>query len=171
MEAAARVRGATSEDAAAIARVHIESHREAYVATGRIPADAVEDWSEAARAEYWGRFAERRTRDERILVIAEIDDEVVGFAVAGPAQDADRVGGWELYAIYLLEAHQGSGLGQALIDAALGERGASLWVLADNPRAHAFYARNGFIPDGAHKTDPKWGDVEEVRLVREAKSE
>ena len=50
MDAAARVRGATVEDAAAIARVHIESHREAYVATGLIPGAVVEASPEAARA-------------------------------------------------------------------------------------------------------------------------
>ena len=61
------------EDAAAIAQVHIESHREAYVATGRMPSGTIEAWSEAARAEYWSQFAERQARDERILVIAEID--------------------------------------------------------------------------------------------------
>lgn len=171
MDAAARVRGATVEDAAAIARVHIDSHRETYVATGRIPADAVEGWSEAARAAYWGRFAERQEGGERILVLAEIDDEVVGFAAAGPSQDDDLTGGLQLYAIYLLEGRFGSGLGQALLDAALRGRAASLWVLADNPRAHAFYARNGFAPDGAAKSDPQWGDVDEVRLARAATSE
>lgn len=171
MDAAALVRTATVEDAAAIARVHLASHREAYVATGRMPSEAIEGWGEAARAEYWAGFADRAAARDRALVLAEVNGEVVGFASAGPSQDDDRAGQRELYAIYLLEAHHGGGLGQALIDAALGASAASLWVLADNPRAHAFYARNGFAPDGAAKTDPRWGDVAEVRLVRGARSE
>jgi len=36
----------------------------------------------------------------------------------------------------------------------------------DNPRARAFYARNGFTPDGARKVEPSWEDLTEVRLVR-----
>lgn len=171
MDAAARVRGATVEDAAAIARVHIESHREAYVATGLIPGAVVEAWPEAARAEYWRAFAGLDPRPDGTVVVAEVGEEIVGFAAAGPSLDDDLVGGWQLYAIYLLESAQGTGLGQALIDAALEGRAASLWVLADNPRAHAFYARNGFVADGAAKTDPRWGDVDEVRLARSATSE
>jgi len=157
MDAAARVRTATVEDAATIARVHLASHREVYVATGRVPADAIEGWSESARGEYWAGFADRAGRPDRALVLAEVDGEVVGFASAGPSQDDDLPDGWQLYAIYLLEAHHGGGLGQALIDAVLSDRAATLWVLADNPRAHAFSARNGFVPDGAAKTDPPPG--------------
>jgi RimJ/RimL family protein N-acetyltransferase len=171
MDAAARVRLAAVEDADAIARVHLASHREVYVVPGRIPAEVVEGWDEAARAEYWGRFAEHAVSGESTLVVAERDGEVVGFASAGPSQDEDLAGGWQLYAIYLLESQYGSGLGQALIDAVLDARAASLWVLADNPRARAFYARSGFVPDGTIKTDPQWGAVDEVRLVRAAVSE
>ena len=37
----------------------------------------------------------------------------------------------------------------------------------DNPRAHRFYARNGFTPDGARQTQPFLGEeITEVRLVR-----
>jgi RimJ/RimL family protein N-acetyltransferase len=38
-------------------------------------------------------------------------------------------------------------------------------VLADNPRAQAFYRRNGFAPDGSEKFDEQW-EVTEVRFVR-----
>jgi hypothetical protein len=33
-----------------------------------------------------------------------------------------------------------------LLDAAVGSAPAFLWVAVDNPRAHAFYARNGPEP-------------------------
>src|SRR5690606_834784 len=125
MDAAARVRGATVEDAAAIARVHIESHRQAYVASGLIPRAALRAWPEAARAEYWRAFAGLDPRPDGTVVVAEVGGEIVGFAAAGPSLDDDLVGGWQLYAIYLLESAQGTGLGQALIDAALDGRAAS----------------------------------------------
>lgn len=35
---------------------------------------------------------------------------------------------------------------------ALDQRHAYLWMAADNPRAHAFYRRNGFRHDGATET-------------------
>ena len=45
-------------------------------------------------------------------------------------------------------------MAQRLYDEAVGGRDAYLWVLRDNARARAFYARNGFVPDGAAKIDP-----------------
>jgi RimJ/RimL family protein N-acetyltransferase len=44
-------------------------------------------------------------------------------------------------------------------------RPAYLWALDDNPRAHAFYRRNGFELDGAEQFDELW-QVTEVRFVR-----
>jgi GNAT superfamily N-acetyltransferase len=42
-----------------------------------------------------------------------------------------------------------------------------LWVAEDNPRAHRFYARNGFTLDGATHTEPFLGEtLTEVRFVR-----
>ena len=67
----------------------------------------------------------------------------------------------------MLAEHYGSGAGQALLDAAIGRSAASLWILQDNPRARAFYERNGFRSDGSVKDDDRWGDpVREERLVR-----
>mgnify|MGYP003397574737 FL=1 len=170
--AAASVRLATVEDADAIARVHLASHREAYVATGRIPSEVVEAWTLALRqASQRDHLTRQAAGTPEQTFVAEVGGDVVGFSVAGPSHDDDREGGWALYAIYLLEAQHGTGLGQALLEAALGERAASLWVLAENPRAHAFYTRNGFFADGAEKVDPQWGNVPEVRLVRTAQSE
>jgi hypothetical protein len=53
-----------------------------------------------------------------------------------------------------------------LMDAVLGDSKATLWVAAKNPRAHAFYRRNHFHPDGTSKTDPDSPDVTELRFVR-----
>ena len=40
-----------------------------------------------------------------------------------------------------------------------------LWVARDNPRAIAFYARNGFAPDGAEQQEPMF-DIPIIRMVR-----
>ncbi len=103
--------------------------------------------------------------------VAEVGGDIVGFAASGRPPDGDAPPDCRrLYAIYLLAAHYGSGAGQALLDAALGRAAASLWILEDNPRARAFYERNGFRADGAAKDDDSWGEpIRELRLVRTAR--
>lgn len=69
--------------------------------------------------------------------------------------------------IYTLARVHGSGAGQLLLDALIGADAAFLWVLEDNPRAQAFYAKNGFVADGARKLmPPEWNSLPEVRMVR-----
>jgi GNAT superfamily N-acetyltransferase len=97
--------------------------------------------------------------------VAEVDGEVVAFAIAGPAQDGEPRD-WQLFLIYQYARLHGSGTGQALLDAAVGQRPAVLWTAEDNPRAQAFYRRNGFAPDGARKVEPAWENLAEIRMVR-----
>jgi GNAT superfamily N-acetyltransferase len=98
-------------------------------------------------------------------VLAEVDGEPVGFAVAGPTRDDDRPTPYELYAIYTRAAWWGSGLGQALWEAVRPDGPCSLWVLEDNARAQGFYRRNGFVPDGARELYAGLG-AWEIRMVR-----
>ena len=100
--------------------------------------------------------------DVRTL-LAEDDGRAVGMAVVGPCRDEDRPGERELYALYVLPERWGSGVGQVLWDAALPFT--SLWVLADNPRARAFYERNGFRRDGRTMPVGFVEGVDEVRYV------
>ena len=92
----------------------------------------------------------------------------MGFVGSGPARDRDAPRLRELYFIYLLDAWHGTGIGQQLFDAAVDEgESVYLWVADDNPRAHRFYARNGFALDGATHTEPFLGEtLTEVRFVR-----
>lgn len=80
--------------------------------------------------------------------------------MAGPASDFDA----QLYLIYLLQSAQGSGAGQALLDAVIDPaETTSLWVADPNPRAQAFYRRNYFHVDGDIK---EVDGVREIRMVR-----
>jgi GNAT superfamily N-acetyltransferase len=155
------VRKASLEDADEIGRVHYEAHVQTY--SGKFPAGVIEGFPVDQRSAMWSRMLEDGS-DE--VWVAELDGEIVGFASTAPSRDKPPVANLELGTIYVLAAHHGSGLGQALLDAAVGDRRASLWVLSDNPRARAFYTRNGFLPDGAERTDEHFGNVHEVRLVR-----
>jgi GNAT superfamily N-acetyltransferase len=77
----------------------------------------------------------------------------------------------EIAAIYVTPDVWRTGVGTALLDAALTETRArgcksmTLWVLADNHRARDFYARFGFTPDGAAMLHEASGQTE-IRLRR-----
>jgi GNAT superfamily N-acetyltransferase len=105
---------------------------------------------------------------ERDAFVFEDGGAVVAFVGSFPSRDPDAEG--ELGEIYALPEAWGKGIGHALMAAclvALRERGyadAILWVLADNPRARAFYEREGWTLDGAEKTDTFLGvAVRELR--------
>nr|WP_239062718.1 GNAT family N-acetyltransferase [Streptomyces sp. SID13031] len=98
---------------------------------------------------------------------AAVRDRVVGYSSPGPARDEDAPTPLELYAIYVREKWWGSGLGYRLLDMAIGREAASLWLLADNERAKAFYRRQGFTEDGSRVDEPYFG-VPEIRMVRPA---
>lgn len=83
--------------------------------------------------------------------------------MSGPPLDAAD-GPRQLYVLYVYAAFHGSGVGTALLDAVIDpDAPASLWVADPNPRAQAFYRRQGFASDGAAKVDD---GVREIRMVR-----
>ena len=94
--------------------------------------------------------------------VGDWEIDVCGDAWVPPATD------WTLDHLYTVTGMHGSGLGQAMLDAALpGRRPAYLWVFTDNVRAVRFYERNGFVPDGL-KVDSgeSWGSMPMVRMQR-----
>lgn len=157
------MRKATAADAEAVASVHRASWLETYAHL--IPVDAIEE-----------RFRNHNARVARWIgiltnedaYVAERDGRIVGWAVAGPGRADDAPRDRELEGIYLLAEAQGSGLGQRLLDAVLGDAPAYLWVADGNPRAEAFYRRNGFARDGAVEQHPVVAGIAltAVRMVR-----
>lgn len=153
------IRKATEADAVDIAKVHVLAWQETY--RGQIPDDILDaaDFT-GRRAQGWARILHDGTDDS---VVAESADRmIVGFATAGPSRDDDLAQLLELTTLYTVSAVHGSNAGQSLLDAIIGQRDAFLWVAAKNPRAQAFYLRNGFRPDGAAKND----GIDEIRMVR-----
>jgi ribosomal protein S18 acetylase RimI-like enzyme len=128
------------------------------------------EFFDARRAAIPERVAKRRpyldSPDARIIAL-DSNNETVGFADSGPGRDEDPPAALELYSIYSLRRTHGSGLGAALLRAAIGDSAACLWVLEDNPRAQAFYRKYGFRPDGTRRLlPPAWNELPEVRMVR-----
>jgi GNAT superfamily N-acetyltransferase len=99
--------------------------------------------------------------------IAERDSAVIGFAAMGPSRDERGLG--ELYAIYVDPSAWSCGAGRALIARAEEQLAraypvAMLWVLTENAPARRFYELAGWHPDGAAKTQERFGvEAEEVR--------
>lgn len=154
------IRDATVDDAESIAHVHTTSWHETY---GRFVDDpATNPWFDVERRiTMWRSNLEHETF---ATLIAEDESGIIGFAAAQVVTEPDAVRPEELTMLFVLARAHGSGAGQALLDAVLGDRPASLWVAADNPRAHSFYGRNGFVADGATSSFGPIGTT--VRLVR-----
>jgi ribosomal protein S18 acetylase RimI-like enzyme len=161
-----KVRRAVPDDAASIAAVHVRTWQLAY--RGLMADEVLDGLSVAQREQQWR--GDLREANPAVYVAVEAET-VVGFcAVAAPSRDGDADDGVaEIGAIYVLPSAWRSGVGRALMNAALADlraeqwRWVTLWVLADNQRARDFYAGFGFEPDGAEMTHERSGQ-KEVRL-------
>ncbi|GAB4084871.1 GNAT family N-acetyltransferase [Myceligenerans cantabricum] len=159
-----RLRTARLADAAAGARVHHAT----WVATygDVLPAEFWETNTLEARVSAWQRLLVRGFAP----TLAEVDGEVVGLAhAAGAATQygVTPVRDTQLWMLYVLDAHHGTGVGQALLDAVVPpDEPCQLWVAEDNPRARRFYERNGFALEGARITGEDLPDVTELRMTR-----
>lgn len=147
-----------------LAHVHVEGWRQAYGSL--LPEQFYNNDARTSRVHMWTSLLADEAAHSRVRIATTDTNDVVGFSIHGPARDEDR-DGIELFALYILEDHYGSGVGQRLLDASIGAEPACLWVTAGNPRAIRFYERNGFQPDGTRKTDPEVDGLDEMRLVRE----
>ena len=169
----------------AIAVVHVRSWQAAY--RGLMPQDYL-DGLDPARHHPPATGAVRRFRRaqwDRVLaeggwpragvLVAEIDEQVAGFAALGPTRDEgeDPAQIAEIAAIYLAPEAWGAGAGRQLMTASLdaltraGYQQVTLWVLDSNERARRFYAAGGWQADGAVKVDARLGfPLSELRYRR-----
>lgn len=157
------VRAAVGDEAEEVARVHVQAWREAYV--GIVPQAVLDRRDKDVSVERWRSIIESGSSTVRVAVRS---GQVVGWATSGPSRDDDAPASLELYGIYSVREVYGSGVGQRLLEAAIGTtEAATLWVLEANARARRFYERNGFVPDGARKMFAIGGDqIPEIRMLR-----
>jgi ribosomal protein S18 acetylase RimI-like enzyme len=155
------VRLAVPSDADGAGRVHAQAWREAY--RGILSDEWIAAVSDDERIARWEKILNEPNAATQW--VAEDGGRIVGFAASGPARDEVSVRELELWSMYVLESHQRRGIATALADAAIGDHPASLWVVAQNTRAQAFYRRLGFEPDGAESVFEAW-DVAELRMTR-----
>jgi len=164
-----KIRAAVAEDAVGVAQVHIRSWQETY--RGLMPGNYLDNLNSLEgerRLGFWKKnLADSETA--RTTWVAQKDDEIIGFISVGKSRDKEPVADGEVYAIYLLKAHQGSGIGRALFDAGvtvlkeMGMKSASLWVAKGN-ETEGFCRHLGGLLQG-EKID-KCGGMENIAECR-----
>ncbi len=159
------IREANSEDAMAIAKVHIDSWRFAY--KGIIEDQILDSLDYNKRSENWKLVLQDNSLP--MFVAESIEGEVKGFIHISAYRGDDlasfgSVG--EITSIYIRPEVIGTGLGYSLFQKAkvsLVEAGFNkivLWVLEKNKLGAEFYKRCGMKPDNGKTIHPKTGLVE-----------
>jgi L-amino acid N-acyltransferase YncA len=144
------IRPAKKDDAAAIAKIHVETWRSTYA--GLLPDNLLLRMNVAEHEARWWRHALARYRRNHFVYVAETkEDGVIGFGSGGPSREPELAYKGEIYTLYLGDEHHGLGFGKrlfcALAERSMRDRGNSLivWVLAGNP-ARFFYESMGGRP-------------------------
>ncbi|HKA32745.1 MAG TPA: bifunctional class I SAM-dependent methyltransferase/GNAT family N-acetyltransferase [Candidatus Binatia bacterium] len=173
---AIRIRDGVADDAAAIARVHIESWRTTYA--GIIPGDYIAKFASDSRERTWRGILAESERRSFVCVAEDEEGTIVGFASGGRARGEATDYAGEIYAIYLMQPFQRRGIGRRLA-AALARRllGAGrlsmiVWVLAENSSRAFYSALGGVLVDkkpaeiaGADLTEVAYGWTDIRRLI------
>jgi GNAT superfamily N-acetyltransferase len=122
-----QIRPARADDALAIAQAHVDARR---VAMPWLPI--IHSFEETVN--FFGDFVIPLQQ----VFVAELEEGVVGFIAI--------YGEWVEH-LYVGPAHQGMGIGDALLQKAkeLRPEGLMLWTFERNQRARTFYQRRGFV--------------------------
>ncbi len=141
------IRPAEARDAAAIARIHVESWQSTYA--GLLPDEVLVGLDSAQHeARWWRHVLGRFRRNHSVYVVEAASEGVVGFASAGPSRQRALPYRGEVYTIYLRDDYHGRGIGKQLFASAVAgvqeARGPSVivWCLSANPSRY-FYERMG----------------------------
>ena len=138
------IREAVESDAENISRVDLESRRATY--QGILPETYLSKLSHHENTKLWeDRLQELGT----FILVAETEEELVGYVYAGRARKEQPGYEGEIFAIYLLPSHQRTGIGSALFRSAAerlssaGINSLLIWVLAENPARKFYEAMEG----------------------------
>lgn len=165
-----QVRPATLRDAEAVANLHANSSRAAY--QGLVPDEHLGTMPMAKRLALWREAIQYGDPQVHVVVDGQAVVGFVGFDRSRDPKSKPTTG--EIWAIYVEQAHWGTGAGLALWDAAregLLEEGCTdvtVWIPLVNERALRFHDLAGFKRElNTAKTVPMGGiKIEEIRLKR-----
>lgn len=151
----------TDEEILGKAYVHWKSWQEAYA--DLLPQEFLKNTYTLERCQDWA------VRYPQNILVALVDEQVVGFVCYGTSSQEDLQEAGELYALYVLADYYDQGIGYQLIQAALEKLQSyqivSLWVLEGNTRAIAFYEKVGFQFDGVKKVVHLGAERIEHRMI------
>jgi ribosomal protein S18 acetylase RimI-like enzyme len=137
------IRQATPLDCAALAHLQINSYRTAYA--GLLPAEYLAAFSYEEQEHDWKDLLQM---GEDFLLVADAQDQLIGYALSRQLGDGDRPFDCELIALHVERNYQRRGAGRALLletarqMRSLGCQSLGLWVIEGNP-AVGFYERLG----------------------------
>jgi GNAT superfamily N-acetyltransferase len=143
------IRPARADDAAGLARVHVDTWRTTY--PGIVPDAHLANLSYERAEQRWREHLNDPANANFVYIAHRDDGQIVGFASGGPERENDAAYKGELHALYVLKEYQGRGIGRQLVATIARQLRASgfanmlIWVLAENP-ACAFYAALGGKP-------------------------
>ncbi|MGO4532869.1 N-acetyltransferase family protein [Paenibacillus sp. 2TAF8] len=144
-----RIRLACEGDAQGIASVHTESWKTTY--RGIVPDHILDHLTTESRLNQWEQQIRSDEKDQILIVAEDEDGKIVGFACGGKEREGKLPYEGELYAIYLLQPYQNSGIGRQLVKRVVLHletcqmRTMIIWALERNP-ACRFYEKMGGIP-------------------------
>lgn len=170
------MRRATVADAAAIARIHVETWRATYA--GMLPDDYLVNMHRGRQAAGWRRALAADRNGRLTLVMEEAGTGIVGFASGGPARldglpadlPPDRSLRGEIYTLYVDVDAQGRGYGRALLHGLVANLiendlgGVIVWVVEANP-ARFFYEAMGGRRLACRRERFAGAEVDEVAYV------
>jgi ribosomal protein S18 acetylase RimI-like enzyme len=146
------VRRAQTNDAQAIAVVHVTVSRETYASL--LPAETLNAFSIERRAKQWQQTIETPNDpdDAAVFVAQDEGKRIVGFGCCSRQRSQEMAAkgfNGEFQAIYVLRSSQGRGLGRDLMNEMTRHlttrsiSGVSCWVLRENEHARRFYEALG----------------------------
>ena len=153
-----QIRTAIADDAAAIAEIYNQGieDRVATYETSRRSAEDQQAWLQSIA----GRYP---------AVVAQIDDEIVGWAGAGPYRNRECYRGIGEFSMYVRRDWRGRGVGSVLVAALISEaERLGLWKLLSriftfNEASRALCRKHGFREVGVYqkhaRLDGRWLDV------------
>ena len=161
------LRTATVADTALIASIHTTSWRATY--RGLLPDAFLDGEVAQERADWWQARMRAPGGERRIVLIAVLDDEPIGFVCV--ERQPESAWGVLLDNLHALPGYQGIGVGKLLIRAAKdwartqGETQLHLYVLEGNMPAIGFYERQGWQFAGAEPDRMGGVDITALRYV------
>ena len=151
-----KIRPAEAKDAAAIAKVQVETWQDAYV--GILPDRILLEMRAVRSAAQWSN-AIAKNQVPGFFQVAEWEGRIVGFCQGGKRRQDIKAAGdeageiAEIYVLYVDPSFQGLGVGTAMLgrvveSLAEADYGALvLTVLSGNRSGVAFYEKHGGSPD------------------------